>query len=62
MTFNFAYQHITLRFKFVTYLPTFWTVKKKHAIYIDPGPSNDILILIIRGDQSYRPVIWYGYN
>lgn len=57
-----AYQHITLRFKFVAYLPTFWTVTKKHAIFIDPGLSNDILILIIRGDQNYRPVIWYGYN
>jgi len=27
--FNFAYQHISLRFKFIAYLTTFWTVKKK---------------------------------
>jgi len=30
-TFHFAYQHISLRLKFVAYLTTFWTVKKKHA-------------------------------
>jgi len=37
-TFNFAYQHIGLRFKFVAYLATFWTVKKKRANAYKSGP------------------------
>jgi len=37
-TFNFAYQHISLQFKFVAYPATLWTVKKKHVIVYKSGP------------------------
>jgi len=46
-TFNFAHQHISLRFKFVAYLATFWTVKKKYAnAYINPGLNYNTIICL----------------
>lgn len=38
---NFAYQHISLRFKFLAYLAAFWPVKKIMQMHIHPGPINN---------------------